>query len=72
FDEYVRLRRPRAEEVVKYSRALGRRKAPGGSRLAVGLRDLMLPLVLRNATRDARNNHLYNHPVNWDGALSGA
>lgn len=66
FGAYERLRRPRAEEVVAYSRAIGRQKAPGGSRLAVALRDVMLPLFLRNATKNTRNNHLYNHTIAWD------
>lgn len=70
FDTYERARRPRAEEVVKYSRAIGRQKSPGGSRLAVALRDLMLPFFLRGATRNTRNNHLYNHVVAWDDAAS--
>jgi len=66
FSAYERTRRPRAEEVVKYSRAIGRQKSTSGSRLAVAMRDLMLPLFLRNATQNTRNNHLYNHRVAWD------
>ncbi|GAA5203542.1 FAD-dependent oxidoreductase [Microbacterium jejuense] len=66
FEAYEQQRRPRAEEVVKYSRAIGRQKAPGGSRFAVAMRDLMLPLFLRSATKNTRNNHLYNHTIAWD------
>jgi 2-polyprenyl-6-methoxyphenol hydroxylase-like FAD-dependent oxidoreductase len=63
FAEYERIRQPRAEEVVKYARAISKQKTVAKSRLAVVLRDAMLPLFLKGAMTDTRNNHLYNHVV---------
>lgn len=63
FAEYERLRRPRVEAVVAYARKLGRQKQGGSSRFATAVRDVMLPIFLRNATRDTRNNHLYAYRV---------
>lgn len=65
FAAYERDRRPRAEEVVKYARAVNRNKRVTTSRLGIALRDAMLPRFLRNASSDTRNDHLYNHVVHW-------
>lgn len=65
FAEYERIRRPRVEEVVKYARAIGKQKTVAKSKLSIALRDAMLPLFLRGAMADKRNNHLYNHVVPW-------
>ncbi|SDL73544.1 FAD-dependent oxidoreductase [Microbacterium azadirachtae] len=66
FARYQQLRQRRAEDVVKYSRAISRQKTATSSKLAVLLRDALLPLFLRGATRDTRNNHLYNHVIRWE------
>ncbi|MDR6868518.1 2-polyprenyl-6-methoxyphenol hydroxylase-like FAD-dependent oxidoreductase [Microbacterium resistens] len=66
FAQYERTRRPRAEEVVRYARAISKRKSTTSSKIAIALRDLMLPLFLRGAMTDSRNDHLYNHTVPWD------
>ncbi|MFK4731329.1 FAD-dependent monooxygenase [Agromyces mediolanus] len=63
FDEFERLRRPRVEAVVAYARKLGRQKQGGGSRFATAVRDLMLPVFLKNAMNDTRNDHLYAYRV---------
>ncbi|WP_120493830.1 FAD-dependent oxidoreductase [Microbacterium phyllosphaerae] len=65
FAGYESDRRPRAEEVVAYARAVNRNKRVTKSRLGVALRDAMLPLFLRNAASDTRNDHLYNHVIRW-------
>ena len=65
FAAYERDRRPRAEEVVKYARAVNRNKRVTKSRLGIALRDAMLPRFLRSASSDTRNDHLYNHVVRW-------
>lgn len=65
FAAYERDRRPRAEEVVKYARAVNRNKRVTRSRLGIALRDAMLPRFLRNAPSDTRNDHLYNHVIRW-------
>ena len=63
FARYQELRQRRAEEVVAYSRALSRQKTVTSSRIAVLIRDALLPLFLRNARKDTRNNHLYDHTI---------
>lgn len=65
FAEYERMRKPRAEEVVKYARAINKQKKVTKSRLAIAIRDAMLPTFLKGAQTDTRNNHLYNHVVSW-------
>lgn len=72
FARYESLRRHRAEEVVAYSRAISRQKTVTSSRIAVAMRDALLPLFLRGAMRDTRNNHLYNHVVEWADQAAGS
>lgn len=66
FARYQERRQPRAEEVVAYSRAISRQKTVSSSKLAIMIRDALLPLFLRGATKDTRNNHLYNHTIPWE------
>ncbi|WP_067245627.1 FAD-dependent oxidoreductase [Microbacterium resistens] len=66
FARYQAQRQPRAEEVVAYASAISKQKKVTSSRLAILMRDALLPLFLRGAMRDTRNNHLYNHTVPWD------
>ena len=66
FAEYQRLRRPRAEAVVKYARAIDSRKRVTKSRLGIAIRDWMMPRFLENAAHDTRNDWLYNHEIAWD------
>lgn len=67
FAEYQRVRQPRAEAIVKYARAINSQKRVTKSRLGVAIRDRMMPLFLRKAADDTRNNWLYNHRIAWDG-----
>lgn len=66
FAEYQRMRQPRVERIVGYARAVDRNKRVMRSRVSMALRDAMLPLFLRNAMRDRRNDDLYLHHVEWD------
>ncbi|WP_226531214.1 FAD-dependent oxidoreductase [Microbacterium paraoxydans] len=65
FAGYERERRPRAEEVVAYARQVNRHKRVTRSRWGIALRDAMLPLFLRSAASDTRNDHLYDHVIPW-------
>ena len=69
FARYQALRQRRAEEIVAYARAIGRQKTVSASKLAVLMRDALLPLFLRGAMRDTRNNHLYNHTIPWESSI---
>lgn len=71
FAGYQRLRQPRAEAVVGYARSINRRKRVTRSRLGIAIRDAMLPMFLKTARDDTRNDWLYNHEVRWDAAVGG-
>ncbi|MFY9713721.1 MAG: NAD(P)/FAD-dependent oxidoreductase [Microbacterium sp.] len=66
FAEYQRLRQPRAEAVVRYAEAINKQKRVTGSRLGIAIRDAMLPIFLKRARDDTRNDWLYNHHVTWN------
>jgi len=66
FAEYQRLRQPRAEAVVGYAQAINKQKRVTRSRLGIAIRDAMLPMFLRKARDDTRNDWLYNHEIAWD------
>lgn len=66
FAEYQRMRRPRAERIVRYARAINRQKRVTRSSVGIAVRDAMLPLFLRKAMGDHRNDDLYNHRIEWD------
>ena len=71
FAEYQRLRQPRAEAVVGYARAINRQKRVTKSRLGIAIRDAMLPMFLRKAADDTRNDWLYNHEIAWEAGVGG-
>lgn len=66
FAAYQRMRQARVERIVDYARAVDRNKRVPRSRIGIALRDAMLPLFLRNAMDDRRNDDLYLHHVAWD------
>jgi 2-polyprenyl-6-methoxyphenol hydroxylase-like FAD-dependent oxidoreductase len=70
FAEYQRLRQPRAEAVVRYARAINRQKRVTKSRIGIAIRDAMLPVFLKRARDDTRNDWLYNHEIAWDAPVS--
>jgi 2-polyprenyl-6-methoxyphenol hydroxylase-like FAD-dependent oxidoreductase len=63
FARYQQRRQPRAEKVVAYAASINRNKRVPRSRLTLALRDAMLPVFLRGAMTDTRNNHLYNYVI---------
>lgn len=71
FAEYQRLRQPRAEAVVGYARAINTQKRVTKSRLGIALRDAMLPMFLKKARDDTRNDWLYNHEISWAAPAVG-
>ena len=48
---------------MKYARAIDAQKRVTKSRLGVAIRDAMMPMFLRRAANDTRNDWLYNHTV---------
>lgn len=66
FAAYQRTRQARVERIVGYARAVDRNKRVTRSRIGIALRDAMLPMFLRNAMDDRRNDDLYLHHVAWD------
>lgn len=69
--EYQRLRQPRAEAIVGYAQAINRQKRVTRSRLGIAVRDAMLPMFLRKARDDTRNDWLYNHEIGWNESVVG-
>ena len=63
FAAYQAARQPRTDAVVKYARAINAQKRVTKSRLGVAIRDAMMPMFLRKAANDTRNDWLYNHTV---------
>lgn len=72
FTLFHRLRHDRAEAVVAYARKISDQKKTSSSRLAMGLRDLMLPIFLRKAASDTTQNWLYDYQVDWNSDLGSA
>lgn len=68
FETYQRMRQPRVERIVGYARAVDRNKRVTRSRVGVAVRDAMLPLFLRRAMDDRRNDDLYTYRVEWDAS----
>ena len=64
YQSFEVLRRARVEPVVRQSRRTGRQKAPAGW-MGRKIRDLVLPVFLRQAADAARELYNYALPV-WD------
>lgn len=64
FAAYERLRKPRAERVVKYSRARGSNKVAAGA-ITRWLRDTTMPLFLRLFANAGAQAWLYAYHVDW-------
>lgn len=64
FTAYERLRKARAEKVVKVSRSLGNNKA-ASNELSRWLRDLTLPLILKHFANANAQEWLYSYKVDW-------
>jgi 2-polyprenyl-6-methoxyphenol hydroxylase-like FAD-dependent oxidoreductase len=61
FARYQAMRQPRADKVVEYARKINSQKRVSKSRVAVAIRDAMLPLFLKRAANDRSNDWLYNY-----------
>lgn len=64
FQAYERLRRPRTERVVAYSRRIGQSKALGNPVL-VWLRDALMPVALKHFANGGDYAWLYNYHIDW-------
>jgi 2-polyprenyl-6-methoxyphenol hydroxylase-like FAD-dependent oxidoreductase len=63
FARYQAVRQPRTDKVVEYARKINSQKRVSKSRVAVAIRDAMLPLFLKRAANDRSNDWLYNYRV---------
>jgi 2-polyprenyl-6-methoxyphenol hydroxylase-like FAD-dependent oxidoreductase len=61
YARYQAMRQPRADKVVAYARKINSQKRVSKSRVAVAIRDAMLPLFLKRAANDRSNDWLYNY-----------
>ena len=68
FRRFDKLRRERVEKVVRYSRSIGQRKHATNP-VQVFFRDLMLPLFLKQASRQS-NAWLYDYRVDWQDKVT--
>jgi len=71
FATYERLRRARAEQVVRASRQTGNNKV-AANRYTRWLRDLMLPLFLKRLDSSRSLDWLYSYRVAWDEPVARA
>jgi 2-polyprenyl-6-methoxyphenol hydroxylase-like FAD-dependent oxidoreductase len=62
FARYQAMRQPRADKVVQYARKINSQKRVSKSRVAVAIRDAMLPLFLKRAANDRSNDWLLQLP----------
>jgi 2-polyprenyl-6-methoxyphenol hydroxylase-like FAD-dependent oxidoreductase len=68
FAIYERLRRDRAERVVKFSRERGNNKAASNP-IARWFRDLLLPFFLKSLNNSAALDWLYAYTVDWEAPV---
>jgi FAD-dependent urate hydroxylase len=64
FRRFEQSRRERVDRIVSFSRRMGQNKALNG-RVAVALRDALMPLVLRHFATPERRAWIYEHPLDW-------
>lgn len=68
FASYERLRRQRAEKMVKASRQFGNNKTAPNA-VVRWLRDLMLPFILKASANSQALDWVYTYKVDWDTAI---
>lgn len=68
FAAYERLRRPRVEKVVAYSKTLSNSKTAGP--IARAFRDLMMPVALKVFANPKRHAWMYTHHINWQDTIA--
>jgi len=61
FAGYEAARRDRAERIVAYAAAIDQQKRVARGRLGIAIRDAMLPMFLRRAAGDTRNDWVYDY-----------
>ncbi|MFF0270468.1 FAD-dependent oxidoreductase [Kribbella sp. NPDC004536] len=61
FQQYEAARRPRAEALVAYATGIDKQKRVSKSRIAVAIRDLMLPIFLRKAAGDHSTDWIFDY-----------
>ncbi|GLI02152.1 FAD-dependent oxidoreductase [Phytohabitans aurantiacus] len=64
YTTYERLRRPRVEKVVAYSKTLSNSKTAGP--VARVFRDLMMPVALRLFANPKSHAWMYDHHIDWN------
>lgn len=65
FAAYQSLRKDRAERLVRLARRIGRHSRPIGP-IAMNVRDLVTPIVLRTAANPRSRSWVYSYTVDWD------
>lgn len=68
FTRFEAIRRPRVEKIIKAASRINNAKAPGP--IGRGMRDLMLPSILRLTANAASAREVYEHHLVWDGLRS--
>ena len=63
FAHHQAVRQPRADKVVNYARKINSQKRVSKGRVAIAIRDAMLPMFLKRAANDRSNDWLYNYRV---------
>jgi 2-polyprenyl-6-methoxyphenol hydroxylase-like FAD-dependent oxidoreductase len=69
FASYQALRKERAERLVRLARRNGRHNKPVGP-VAMSVRDLLMPLVLKAAANARARSWVYTYSVDWDGRVA--
>jgi 2-polyprenyl-6-methoxyphenol hydroxylase-like FAD-dependent oxidoreductase len=69
---FYSLRHERAETVVAYARKISDQKKTSSSRLAMAVRDFLLPIFLRRVVSDTTQNWMYDYQIDWNQRVSGA
>jgi FAD-dependent urate hydroxylase len=64
YTTYERLRRPRVEKVVAYSKTLSNSKTAGP--VARVFRDLMMPVALKLFAKPTSHAWIYDHHIDWN------
>lgn len=62
---YQRVREPRTTAIVEYAQKINEQKRAPANGIAMAFRDLLLPMFLRRAARDAQANWVYEWQGEW-------
>ena len=67
FQAFRALRRERVERVVRHGKRSGDGKAQGA--IGAGVRDLVLPMIMRRMATGASLNWIYDYRIDWDAPV---